>query len=83
MARFRGNTQVGGRDCWTVFDTEERHSFVVGEIGDLGLASELPRPLRIPGFGTEYRVDKTCRLSCVIDGRPVDMSPWVDRKSVV
>lgn len=77
MARFRQNIQVGGRDCWTVFDTEERDSFVVEEVGALGHIFVLERALRIPSATRDYRVEKDSFLFASIDGRHVDLHPWV------
>jgi len=46
MGRIRRMLKVDGRECWTLFDTGARNTYVVSTVADLLTTSKIPHPIR-------------------------------------
>ncbi len=46
MGRVRENIEINGRQCWTLFDTCARNTYVVPEVASLLVTSHLKEPYR-------------------------------------
>ncbi len=67
MGRIRKAIKVHGRDCWTLFDTGARNSYVVPAIAE-GLSTSItPRPIRTALGGTVKETDRTALLQAEVD----------------
>jgi len=61
MGRIRKAIKVNGRECWTLFDTGARNTYVVPEVAVLLATSKTPRPFR-SAIGGEVRETTTAAL---------------------
>ena len=71
MSRVRTNVIVDGRNCWCLFDTGARNTYVVQNIASLLPSIELDRPQSVALGGRTYRVRRGCHLTCLVEGLPV------------
>jgi len=71
MGRVRANVVVAERNCWTLFDTGARNTYVVQDIASLLPVFELERVEPVSLGGEVHRVKKECRLVCLVEGLPV------------
>lgn len=46
MGRVREMIKVDGRECWTLFDTGARNTYVVPEVASALTTSQTARPIR-------------------------------------
>ena len=71
MRRVRANVVVAERNCWTLFDTGARNTYVVQDIATLLPIFELERVEPVSLGGEVHRVKEECRLVCLVEGLPV------------
>ena len=71
MSRVRANVIVAGRDCWTLFDTGARNTYVVQDLASLLPSFELEKPEPVSLGGKVHKVTKGSRLVCLVEGLPV------------
>lgn len=74
MARVRANVAVKGHNCWTLFDTGARNTYVVKDLISLLPMFELERPEPVSLGGNVHRVTKVCWLTCLIGA--LAMEEW-------
>ncbi|MEW6751875.1 MAG: aspartyl protease family protein [Candidatus Latescibacterota bacterium] len=63
--------RVDGRECWTLFDTGARNTYVVPALAGLLVTAGLPRPIRTALGGKVREADKTALLQAEIEGHPI------------
>lgn len=69
MARLCGEIEINGRKCWTLFDSEARHSYVVpGAVRGVHLVGVRLRRTASLG-GKKHEVDQACLVSAQVEGR--------------
>jgi hypothetical protein len=68
MGRIRRAIQVNGRQCWTLFDTGARNTYVVPAVARLLTTSNLPHPVRSAIGGEVRQTDTTALLQAEIEG---------------
>lgn len=68
MSRVRANMVVGDRECWTLFDTGARNTYVVPEVAEGLVTWEFPRPERVAFGGRSYIIRRGCVLIGTIEG---------------
>lgn len=68
MARVRANIIVKGHNCWTLFDTGARNTYVVRDLTSLLPTFELEKPEPVSLGGKTHRVTKICWLTCLVEG---------------
>lgn len=71
MGRVRTNIIVADRNCWCLFDTGARNTYVVKNIASLLPSIELDKPEPVALGGRTYQVKRECHLSCLVEGFPV------------
>ena len=71
MARIREMTTVDGRECWTLFDTGARNTYVVPAVAELLVIIEVPQPIRTALGGSVKETTKTTVLNAEVEGRPI------------
>jgi hypothetical protein len=71
MGRIRENVIVDGRNCWTLFDSGARNTYVVEDVASLLPSFELEVPHCVSLGGRIYNVEKDCRLTCLIERFPI------------
>ena len=69
--------QVDGRDCWTLFDTGARNTYVVPAVAERLSTSKTPHPIRA-ALGGEFRqTDTAALLQAQIEGRLISTHAMV------
>ncbi|MFQ5859314.1 MAG: hypothetical protein ACE5LU_27250 [Anaerolineae bacterium] len=71
MGRVRAEVVVNGRNCWTLFDTGARNTYVVQDLTSVLPTFELERVEPVALGGEAHKVTKECRLTCLVEGLPV------------
>jgi hypothetical protein len=47
MGGIREMIQVEGRECWTLFDTGARNSYVIPAVAEVLTTSQTPQPIEV------------------------------------
>lgn len=68
MGRTCQMISIDGRECWTMFDTGARNTYVVPEVATLLTTSKLKKPFRSALGGKIKETTETALLEAVIDG---------------
>lgn len=68
MGRVREPIDVKGRQCWTLFDTGARNTYVVPEVAALLATSQLPRPFRTALGGKVRQTSQAAILDAEVQG---------------
>jgi hypothetical protein len=71
MGRIRQKIAVDGRECWTLFDSGARNTYVTPEVADLLKTSPTPRTIRTALGGTIKETNTEAVLHAEIDGHPI------------
>ncbi len=71
VGRIKTNIMVNGKDCWTLFDTGARNTYVVEEIAHSQklLIQHLPETGKASLGGKVHTVKKTCVLVAYVEGK--------------
>jgi len=69
MGRIRQMVNINGRECWTLFDTGARNTYVVPEVASLLTTSKIKKPLRSAIGGKVKETTETALLDAEIEGR--------------
>jgi len=73
MGRIKRNIIVGERECWTLFDSGAMNNFVVEEVARLGVVAPLSTTRTTRLGGGVHRINRSCVLDCMVEGKPVDL----------
>ena len=77
MGRIRQMIKVDGRDCWTLFDTGARNTYVTAGVASLLTTTETRRPFRSAPGGTVKETTKTAILEAEVEGRRISTHAMV------
>ena len=77
MGRVREMMKVDGRECWTLFDTGARNTYVVPAVADVLLTSEIPHPIRTALGGSVKETTRTALLQAEIEGHLISTHAMV------
>jgi hypothetical protein len=77
MGRVREMIRVDGRDCWTLFDTGARNTYVVQDVADMLPTSATPHPVRTALGGSVREVTTRALLEGKVEGRFVSATAMV------
>ena len=77
MGRIRQMIHVGGRDCWTLFDTGPRNTYVVPEVASTLKTSRVEHPFRTALGGQVRQTDQTALLEGEVEGRGISTHAMV------
>jgi hypothetical protein len=71
MGRIRKTIKVDGQECWTLFDTGARNSYVIPSVAQILTTSKLAHAYRT-GLGGEVKETNTAAiLDAEIEGHPI------------
>lgn len=71
MGRIKQKIKVDGRECWTLFDTGARNTYVVSSVAEVLKTSTMSHAFRT-ALGGEVRETNTAAiLEAEIEGRPI------------
>ena len=77
MGRIRQMIRVEGRDCWTLFDTGARNTYVVPAVAEVLITSKPPHPFRAAIGGEVKQEDTTALLQAEVEGHPISTHAMV------
>jgi hypothetical protein len=69
--------KVNGRECWTLFDTGARNTYVIPEVASMLATSKLKHPYRSAIGGDVKSINETALLEAEVEGRPITTSAMV------
>ena len=71
MGRIRQMIAVDGRECWTLFESGARNTYVIPEVAELLQTSSTPRTIRTALGGTVKETNTEAVLHANIEGHPI------------
>ncbi len=71
MGRIRQMTRVKGRDCWTLFDSGARNTYVTPNVASLLNTEKIDKPFRSALGGKVREVREAAVLQAEVEGRPI------------
>lgn len=71
MGRIRHTIQVGGRDCWTLFDSGSRNTYLIPNVASLLTTKKLEKPFRSSLGGKVRVVRDAAILEAKVEGRSI------------
>lgn len=77
MGRIFQAIRVGGRDCWTLFDTGARNTYVVPDVAQSLTTSRRERPFHSAFGGQTRESHRTALLEGQVEGRPISTHAMV------
>jgi hypothetical protein len=69
--------KVDGRECWTLFDTGARNTYVVPSVAQLLPTSKLPHPFRSAIGGEVIETNMVALLDAEVEGRLISTNAMV------
>lgn len=77
MGRIRQMIKVNGRDCWTLFDTGARNTYITPDVASLLATSRTRQPFRSAIGGTVKEATETAILEAEVEGRRISTHAMV------
>jgi hypothetical protein len=77
MVSIRQMININGRECWTLFDTGSRNTYVVSEVASLLTTSKLKKPFRSALGGKTKETTETALLEAEVEGRRISTHAMV------
>jgi hypothetical protein len=77
VGRMRQFIQVRGRDCWTLFDTGARNTYIVPEVASLLITSKVDRPFRSALGGSVKEAKEIAILEAEVEGHRISAHAMV------
>lgn len=71
MGRVRQKIDVDGRECWTLFDTGARNTYVIPSVAQVLKTSPTPGTIRTALGGAVRETNTAALLEARIEGRPI------------
>ncbi len=71
MGRIKQSIKVDGRDCWTLFDTGARNTYVISSVARGLKTSVKPRTIRTALGGEIKETNTAAILEAEIEGHPI------------
>ena len=77
MGRIRQIIIVNGQECWTLFDSGARNTYVVPEVASLLTTSKSTKPFRSAIGGEVKETTETALLEAEVEGRRISTHAMV------
>ena len=77
MGRIREMIQVDGRECWALFDTGARNTYVVPAVAELLVTVEAAHPFRAALGGEVKESNRRAVLEAEVQGHPISTHAMV------
>jgi hypothetical protein len=71
MRRIRQSIKVDGQECWTLFDTGARNTYVIPSVAQILKTSDLPHVYRTALGGGVKEAHVAAILDAEIEGHPI------------
>jgi len=77
VGRIRQMIKVNGRECWTLFDTGARNTYVTADVASVLTTAKTQRPFRSAIGGTVKEATRTALLEAEVEGRRISTHAMV------
>jgi len=77
VGRVRQMIKVNGRECWTLFDTGARNTYVTTDVASVLTTAKTQRPYRSAIGGTVKETTETALLEAEVEGRRISTHAMV------
>lgn len=77
MGRIRQTIQVYGQNCWTLFDTGARNTYVASNVASLLTTSKVDRPFRSALGSGIKEAKEMALLEAEVEGHPISTHAMV------
>jgi len=77
MGRIRRAIRIDGRECWTLFDTGARNTYVVSSVARLLTTDRLSPPFRSAIGGKVKQADMSALLEAEVEGKRISAHAMV------
>ena len=77
MGRIRQMIKVNGRECWTLFDSGARNTYLIQSVSSLLTTSKTKKSFRSALGGQIKETNETALLEAEIEGRPISTHAMV------
>jgi len=77
VGRVREMIKVDGRECWTLFNTGARNTYVIPVVAEVLVTSETPHPIRTALGGRVKETNRTALLQAEVEGRLISTHAMV------
>jgi len=77
MGRVRQRIKVDGRECWTLFDTGARNTYIVPAVANVLKTSKTAHPFRSAIGGEVKETNTTALLEAEVEGRLISTHAMV------
>jgi hypothetical protein len=77
MGRVRENIEINGRECWTLFDTGSRNTYVTGEVAKSLVKAQLKRPKHSAIGGAVRQIEESAILEAMVEGHSIETQAYV------
>lgn len=77
MGRVREMIKVDGRECWTLFDTGARNTYVIPAVASVLTTSQTLRPIRTALGGSVKETTRTALLEAQVEGHSISTHAMV------
>jgi hypothetical protein len=71
MGRIKQSIKVDGRECWTLFDTGARNTYVTSSVAGVLKTTSTPKPIRTALGGAVREANTAALLEAEIEGKPI------------
>ncbi len=71
MGRIRQMISVDGRNCWTLFDTGARNTYIIPSVAEILKTAATPRTIRTALGGSIKETNRAALLEAEIQGHPI------------
>ena len=77
MGRIRQMIRVNGRECWTLFDSGARNTYLIQSVSSLLTTSKIKKPFRTALGGRIKEASETALLEAEIEGHRISTHAMV------
>lgn len=77
MGRVCEMIQVNGLECWTLFDTGARNTYIIPKVAEVLVTSETPHPIRAALGGNVKETNRMALLQGEIEGHLISTHAMV------
>ena len=72
MGHIRENVAIEGRNCWTLFDSGARNSYITKSCTEGLLVVSLTEPRSFALGGRAHNIEAACLVQARVEGHPVE-----------
>ena len=77
MGRIRQTIKVDGKECWTLFDTRARNTYVIPSVARVLATTPIARPFHTALGGEVKETSTSAILHAEVEGHPISTHAFV------